>query len=190
MNYKFKRIFDITIVILTLPITLPLGLAMSLLILVMSNRPVLYFSNRVGKDNKIFRMVKFRSMRTDTPAIPTHLMKDPSQYLTPIGSFLRKTSFDEIPQIWNILIGDMSFVGPRPALYNQYDLIDLRSQRNICSLLPGLTGWAQINGRDDISIVKKVELDFEYFKLQSFSFDIKILVLTAIRVFKKSGISH
>jgi O-antigen biosynthesis protein WbqP len=150
----------------------------------------LYWSNRVGRNNKIFKMPKFRSMRLGTPAVATHLLSDASSHLTPIGSFLRKSSLDELPQLWSILVGDMSFVGPRPALFNQHDLIDLRTQAGVHSLTPGLTGWAQINGRDELPIPKKVELDAEYLKRQGFWFDIKILWLTFLKVFLREGVSH
>ena len=150
----------------------------------------LYWSDRIGKKNKIFRMPKFRSMRIGTPVVATHLLPDPKMYLTPIGSFLRKSSLDELPQLWSILKGDMSFVGPRPALFNQQDLIELRISKNIHLLVPGLTGWAQVNGRDELPILQKVELDAEYLKRQSFWFDIKILWMTFLKVIKRDGVSH
>jgi O-antigen biosynthesis protein WbqP len=150
----------------------------------------LNWSIRVGKDNVLFKMPKFRTMHLNTPVVATHLLKNPSQYLTSIGLFLRKTSLDEIPQLWSILIGDMSFVGPRPALYNQYDLIKLRTSRGIHKLTPGLTGWAQVNGRDNLSISKKVNFDEEYLKKKSIDFDLKILCLTFIKIIRREGIQH
>lgn len=155
-----------------------------------SKGPVLYWSQRVGKHNKLFRMPKLRSMRHGTPAVATHLLEDPAQYLTPIGSFLRKSSLDEVPQLWSILTGDMSFVGPRPALFNQYDLIALRKQHGVDNLLPGLTGWAQINGRDELSITDKVDFDAAYLRNRSFVLDLTILWRTFIKVCKRSGVSH
>lgn len=155
-----------------------------------SKGPVLYWSQRVGKHNKLFKMPKLRSMRHDTPAVATHLLEDPAQYLTPIGSFLRKSSLDEVPQLWSILTGDMSFVGPRPALFNQYDLIALRKQHGVDNLLPGLTGWAQINGRDELSITDKVDFDAAYLRNRSFVLDLTILWKTFIKVWKRAGISH
>jgi O-antigen biosynthesis protein WbqP len=152
--------------------------------------PVIYWSDRVGQFNKIFKMPKFRSLKTDTPAVATHLLKDPNQWLTPVGSFLRKSSLDEIPQLWSILKGDMSFVGPRPALFNQNDLIDLRTEKGVHVLRPGLTGWAQVNGRDELAIPEKVQLDMEYLDKRSFIFDLKILVMTAQIVLSKSGVTH
>ena len=152
--------------------------------------PALYWSDRVGRYNKIFKMPKFRSMRVGTPAVATHLLADPKVYLTPIGSFLRKSSLDELPQLWSILVGDMSFVGPRPALFNQHDLIELRTQKNVHALVPGLTGWAQVNGRDELPIPQKVALDAEYLQRQGFWFDIKILWLTFLKVVQRDGVSH
>lgn len=155
-----------------------------------SKGPTLYWSDRVGRHNKIFRMPKFRSMRIGTPAVATHLLANPSTYLTPIGSFLRTSSLDELPQLWSILKGDMSLVGPRPALFNQYDLISLRTQTGVHLLAPGLTGWAQINGRDEIPIEQKVAFDIEYRNRQSLSFDIRILWLTVLKVIQRDGVSH
>ncbi len=155
-----------------------------------SKGKVLYWSDRVGKDNRIFSMPKFRSMRTDTPAVATHLLTKPEQYLTPIGSFIRKTSLDELPQLWSILCGHMSFVGPRPALFNQYDLIALRTQHGVDQLLPGLTGWAQINGRDELSIAAKVSFDAEYLHVRSFNLDMQILWKTFTKVYKSEGVTH
>lgn len=155
-----------------------------------SNGPILYWSNRIGRHNRIFRMPKFRTMRMDTPAVATHLLDNPNQWLTPIGSFLRKTSLDELPQLWSILKGDMSFVGPRPALFNQDDLIALRTAHGVHALVPGLTGWAQVNGRDELPIEQKVQFDVEYLVRQSFWFDLYILWLTALKVITKDGVSH
>ncbi len=152
--------------------------------------PALYWSKRVGRHNRIFKMPKFRSMQIGTPAVATHLLKDPNVYLTPIGSFLRKSSLDELPQLWSILVGDMSFVGPRPALFNQDDLIALRTERGVHELVPGLTGWAQINGRDELPIPEKVKLDAEYLQRRSLWFDIRILWLTFVKVIKRDGVSH
>lgn len=185
-----KRSFDlagavVAAVCLALPILI-LGLAVRLT----SPGPALYWSDRVGRHNRLFKMPKFRTMRIDTPAVATHLLKNPDQWLTPIGSFLRKSSLDELPQLWSILRGDMSFVGPRPALFNQHDLITLRLEKGIDELLPGLTGWAQVNGRDELPIPKKVELDVEYLQRQSLLFDLKILWLTVLKVLSKGGVSH
>ncbi len=152
--------------------------------------PVLYWSDRVGTDNKVFRMPKFRTMRIDTPVVATHLLSDPKAFLTPIGSFLRKSSLDELPQLWSILRGDMSFVGPRPALYNQDDLIALRTERGVHRLPPGLTGWAQVNGRDELEIPEKVRFDEEYLKRRSVLFDLRILWMTAAKVLGRHGVTH
>lgn len=155
-----------------------------------SRGPVLYWSDRVGRDNEIFRMPKFRSMRIDTPAVATHLLADPQRYLTPIGSFLRRSSLDELPQLWCILKGEMSLVGPRPALFNQQDLIALRTAAGVHALVPGLTGWAQINGRDELPIPEKVRLDAEYLQRRSFMFDLRIMLLTALKVVGRDGVTH
>lgn len=152
--------------------------------------PALYWSARVGRQNRIFRMPKFRTMLIDTPSVATHLLADPERWLTPLGSFLRKTSLDELPQLWSILKGDMSFVGPRPALFNQDDLVALRTERGIHHLTPGLTGWAQVNGRDELTIAEKVEFDAEYLARQSLLFDLKILWLTFVRVISRDDVSH
>jgi O-antigen biosynthesis protein WbqP len=185
-----KRVFDLFLalclgVLLLLPI-----LAVALTVRITSPGPVLYWSDRVGRRNRIFRMPKFRSMRTDTPVVATHLLADPAAYLTPIGSFLRKTSLDELPQLWSIFKGDMSFVGPRPALFNQSDLIAMRTEQGVDDLVPGLTGWAQVNGRDELSIPEKVRLDAEYLNRQSISFDLLILWLTFLRVIRREGVAH
>jgi len=185
-----KRLFDIFFSLLLFTLLLPLILLISLSIKLTSNGPILYSSDRIGKNNIPFKMLKFRTMNLNTPAVATHLLKEPSQYLTLVGSFLRNTSFDEIPQLFNILEGDMSFVGPRPALFNQYDLIKLRTSKGVHHLPPGLTGWAQVNGRDDLSIAKKVIFDTEYLKKKSFTFDLKILYLTFLKIIRREGIRH
>ena len=172
-------------VILAMPVLL-----VALAVKLSSRGPALYWSDRVGRHNRIFRMPKFRSMRVDTPAVATHLLQDPKAYLTPIGSFLRKSSLDELPQLWSILVGDMSFVGPRPALFNQDDLIALRTELGVDALVPGLTGWAQVNGRDELPIPDKVKLDVEYLQRRSFMFDLYILWLTALKVIRRDGVSH
>lgn len=185
-----KRLFDLLLaivaaVILALPIAL-----IALMVRLTSPGPVLYWSDRIGRHNRIFKMPKFRSMRIGTPAVATHLLLDPKVYLTPIGSFLRKSSLDELPQLWSILGGDMSFVGPRPALFNQDDLIVLRTKFGVHELVPGLTGWAQVNGRDELPIPEKVKLDVDYLHRQSFWFDIRILWLTFVKVIRRDGVSH
>lgn len=185
-----KRTFDLCLALFaTLILVLPF-LIVAITVRLTSVGPVLYWSDRVGRDNKIFKMPKFRSMRVDTPAVATHLLSDPKQFLTPVGSFLRKSSLDELPQLWSIIKGDMSFVGPRPALFNQYDLIELRTQYGVDKLLPGLTGWAQINGRDELPIPEKVSLDVDYMHMQSFWFDLKVIFWTFLKVLKKEGIQH
>lgn len=161
-----------------------------LMVLFTSKGPILHWSKRIGQNNKMFLMPKFRTMQVDTPDVATHLLARPEDWYTPVGWFLRRTSLDELPQLWSIIKGDMSFVGPRPALFNQYDLVKSRTQNNVHKLLPGLTGWAQINGRDQISIEQKVELDAEYMQRQSFFFDLKIVLLTFFRVFRDKTISH
>ena len=185
-----KRIFDLFLLVVIFLILWWLILMVAFLVKMTSNGPILYWSNRIGKNNILFKMPKFRTMHLNTPAVATHLLKNPSQYLTPFGSFLRKTSLDEIPQLWSIVIGNMTFVGPRPALFNQYDLIQLRTMGGIHKLVPGLTGWAQVNGRDNLSITKKVILDKEYLKKKSFMFDLKILYLTFIKIIQRDGVQH
>lgn len=185
-----KRLLDLFLalcaaLVLIVPITL-----VAIAVRLTSKGPAIYWSDRVGKHNRIFKMPKFRSMRIDTPAVATHLLGNPDQFLTPIGSFLRKSSLDELPQLWSILVGDMSFVGPRPALYNQDDLIALRTEKNVHSIVPGLTGWAQINGRDELPIPQKVELDAYYLAHQSLVLDIKILFMTFFKVLRRDGITH
>ena len=185
-----KRLFDLALATLVGLILLAPILAVALAVRLTSRGPALYWSDRVGQHNVIFKMPKFRSMRVDTPAVATHLLPNPDAYLTPIGSFLRKSSLDELPQLWSILKGDMSFVGPRPALFNQYDLIDLRHQARVSELVPGLTGWAQINGRDELPIPQKVRLDIEYLQARSFWLDIKIIWMTGIKVLKRDNVTH
>ena len=185
-----KRLFDSVLALITMIVLLVPLLLVALAIRLTSPGPVLYFSDRVGQHNKIFKMPKFRSMQVGTPAVATHLLTDARSHLTPIGAFLRKNSLDELPQLWSILVGDMSFVGPRPALFNQQDLIALRTQQGVHTLVPGLTGWAQVNGRDELSISKKVALDSEYLQAQSFWLDIKILWITFLKVLKRDGVSH
>lgn len=165
-------------------------LCIALAVKITSTGPALYWSDRVGQGNHLFRMPKFRTMRVGTPALPTHLLAEPASHLTPIGAFLRKSSLDEIPQLWSILKGDMSFVGPRPALFNQADLIELRTQNGVSDLLPGLTGWAQINGRDELPNSEKVRLDTEYVRRRSLWFDLKILWRTAFKVVAQDGVAH
>ena len=191
VRYKVvKRIFDVvSAVILLLILIIPM-LIISLLIKLTSKGPVLYWSDRPGRNNRIFQMPKFRTMRINTPAVATHLLENPNKYLTPIGPFLRKLSLDELPQLWSVLRGDMSFVGPRPALYNQDDLMELRTEMGIHKIIPGITGWAQINGRDDLPIPIKVGYDEYYLKNRSFFFDIKIIFLTLFKTVKSEGVQH
>ena len=185
-----KRLFDLLLSVLAaLLLLLPLTL-LALAVAITSKGPVLYWSDRVGRNNKTFRMPKFRSMRIGTPVVATHLLSNPDVYLTPIGSFLRTSSVDELPQLWSIFRGDMSFVGPRPALFNQQDLIELRTRHGVQVLTPGLTGWAQVNGRDELPIPDKVALDVEYMHRQSLMLDIKIIFLTALKVVRRDGVSH
>lgn len=185
-----KRIFDLVLAVaLGIILLLPLAL-IALSVGLTSSGPILYWSDRVGRNNAIFKMPKFRSMQAETPALATHLLGNPDVYLTTVGSFLRKSSLDELPQLWSIIKGDMSFVGPRPALFNQYDLIQLRTSAGVHKLLPGLTGWAQINGRDELSIAQKVALDIEYLEKKSFGFDVKIIILTAFAVLRRDNVTH
>ena len=185
-----KRFFDFLFSIVLLIIFIIPSIAIAIAIKLTSQGNVLYWSDRVGKNNVIFKMPKFRTMKIDTPELATHLLKDSNSALTPVGSYLRKYSLDEIPQLWTIFKGDMSFVGPRPALFNQNDLINLRSTYGVEKILPGLTGWAQVSGRDDLPIVDKVKKDVEYLKRHSFLFDLKILWLTILKVIRKDGVSH
>ena len=185
-----KRIFDIILAsMFFIVFSFPM-LIVAVLVKVTSKGPVLYWSDRVGRYNEIFKMPKFRTMCVDTPAVATHLMKNPDIYLTPIGSFLRKFSLDELPQLYSILKGDISFVGPRPALYNQDDLVGLRTGKGIHRLIPGITGWAQVNGRDELPIPIKVEFDEYYLKNRSFLFDMKILWMTFVKVVRREGVVH
>jgi O-antigen biosynthesis protein WbqP len=185
-----KRLFDFLLAaVATILFVLPIVL-LALLVRATSPGPALYWSDRIGASNRIFRMPKFRTMRVGTPAVATHKLADPDKHLTPVGGFLRRTSLDELPQLWSILKGDMSFVGPRPALFNQDDLVALRTERGVHRLVPGLTGWAQVNGRDDLPIPVKVEFDAEYLLRRSFWFDLRILFLTVASVLKGSGVSH
>lgn len=185
-----KTVMDKTVAFCLLVLFLPLIFMIALFVRVTSKGPVLYWSSRVGRYNKLFMMPKFRTMQVDTPAVATHLLSNPKDWLTPIGSFLRKSSLDELPQLLSILKGDMSFVGPRPALFNQDDLIALRTDAGVQELLPGLTGWAQVNGRDELPISDKVKLDAEYLQKCSFWFDLRILWLTLLKVLHRDGISH
>ena len=185
-----KRVFDIVACILLLLLLVIIMLLIALIIKLTSNGPVLYWSDRVGQYNLIFKMPKYRSMRMDTPAVATHLMTNPNEFLSPIGALLRRFSLDELPQLFSILKGDMSFVGPRPALFNQDDLVALRTEKGVDKLVPGVTGWAQVNGRDKLSIPEKVDLDVEYLNRQSFWFDLKILWMTLLKVIKRDNVSH
>ncbi len=185
-----KRLFDITLAIIALIVFAIPMVILALLIRLTSKGPALYWSQRVGKQNKIFLMPKFRSMHIDAPQIATHLMADPKAHLIPVGDFIRKSSLDELPQIFSVFSNDMSFVGPRPALFNQYDLIELRTKSGVHLLKPGITGWAQINGRDEIPIPQKVALDAEYLKRKNFFFDLKIILLTAYKVVSRKNITH
>jgi O-antigen biosynthesis protein WbqP len=185
-----KRIFDFLLALMMCMVLVVPIVVVALVVRATSPGPALYWSDRVGRNNRIFKMPKYRSMRIDTPAVATHLLSNPDQWLTPMGSFLRKSSLDEIPQLWNILKGDMSFVGPRPALFNQNDLIALRTEKGVHQLVPGLTGWAQVNGRDELQISQKVHLDVEYLKNHSFMFDLKILWMTVLKVLSGDGVAH
>ena len=185
-----KRLFDLVLGLMAAAMLLVPLVVVAVLVRLTSLGPALYWSDRVGRHNQIFKMPKFRSMRVGTPAVATHLLVNPKAHLTPIGSFLRKSSLDELPQLWSILVGDMSFVGPRPALFNQHDLIELRTQQNVHTLVPGLTGWAQVNGRDELPIPQKVALDAEYLQRQGLWFDIKILWRTFLKVVQRDGVSH
>jgi len=185
-----KRIFDVIGALFAMTIFVIPILIVALLVKLTSKGPILYWSDRVGRNNNIFKMPKFRTMRIDTPAVATHLLTNPDQFLTPVGNFLRKSSLDELPQLFSILKGDMSFVGPRPALFNQDDLIELRTQKGVHMLTPGLTGWAQINGRDELPIPVKVEFDQWYLEHRSFLLDLKIIFLTFAKVLRKEGVTH
>jgi O-antigen biosynthesis protein WbqP len=185
-----KRLFDVYLALFVGMGLMPILIILFIVIRLSSKGPALYWSQRVGKDNQFFFMPKFRSMRIDTPTVASHLLSNPTTFLTPVGGFLRKTSLDELPQLWSILKGDMSFVGPRPALYNQDDLIRMRTKLGIDGLLPGLTGWAQIHGRDELNTDTKVSLDYYYLLHQSFKLDMHILLLTIIKVIRSEGVLH
>jgi len=189
-----KRLIDILFVIISIPASLPLALVTGILVRVSSKGPILFWSKRVGLNNQLFNMPKFRSMRSGAPQLASHLMNQKANmqndFLTPVGSFIRKSSLDELPQLWSVLIGDMSLVGPRPALFNQYDLIALRTEHEIQFLKPGITGWAQVNGRDELPIPEKVELDFYYLKHQCLLLDLHIILLTFLKVIKRDNVSH
>jgi len=185
-----KRFFDFCLSLCLMAVLLLPMMTITLLVRLTSRGPALYWSDRVGVNNRIFRMPKFRTMRIDTPTVATHLLHNPDAYLTPIGSLLRKSSLDELPQLWSVLKGDMSFVGPRPALFNQEDLVSLRTKKGVHILIPGITGWAQINGRDDLAIPVKVSYDEYYLKNRSLSLDLKILIRTFIKVLQKEGVRH
>ena len=185
-----KRFFDLGLALWALLfLVLPL-LLVAIVVRCTSTGPILYWSDRVGRYNIIFKMPKFRTMRVDTPAVATHLLANPDMFLTPVGSFLRKSSLDELPQLWSIIKGDMSFVGPRPALFNQDDLVALRTHYGVDQLLPGLTGWAQVNGRDELPIPDKVKLDVDYVNQHSFGLDLKIIFLTFLKVLRRDGVTH
>lgn len=188
--YRGKRAMDVLAAGAGALAALPAMSAIAVAIKLTSKGPVLYWSERVGQDNRIFRMPKFRTMRTDTPAVATHLLNDPARFLTPIGGFLRKTSLDELPQIWSILAGDMTLVGPRPALFNQDDLVAMRTERGVHALVPGLTGLAQVSGRDELPIPEKVAYDAEYKRAISFATDLKIIARTIIKVLRRDGVAH
>jgi O-antigen biosynthesis protein WbqP len=185
-----KRAIDSLLAMVAFGIFSPMIVLIAIMVLLTSPGPAIYWSNRVGQRNRIFKMPKFRTMRVDTPAVATHLLADPDKVLTPIGSFLRRSSLDELPQLWSILRGDMSFVGPRPALFNQYDLIELRTACGVDALIPGLTGWAQVNGRDALSIPDKVQFDLQYLQKRSFTMDMKILFMTFVKVMRRAEVSH
>ena len=185
-----KRIFDLMVALVLMLILAPLLLLVVLAIRLTSVGPVLFRTRRVGKNSRLFTMYKFRTMRIETPQVATHLLKEPDQFLTPIGKFLRRTSLDELPQLINVLRGDMSLVGPRPALFNQDDLISLRTARGVNELTPGITGWAQVNGRDSLPIAEKVKLDEWYLKNRSFWLDLKVVVMTVVKVLRKDGVAH
>jgi O-antigen biosynthesis protein WbqP len=185
-----KRVLDLFFSLCLIPILVFPVLIIAALVKVTSKGPVLYWSDRIGVNNKTFKMPKFRTMNLDTPPVATHLLENPEKYLTPIGPFLRKMSLDELPQLWSVFKGDMSFVGPRPALFNQYDLIELRTQKGIHTLIPGITGWAQVNGRDDLPIPLKVEYEEYYLKNKSFLLDFKIVLMTMQKVLKREGVTH
>ncbi len=190
IGLRMKRAFDLFMAVVALLVFLVPVIVVALVVALTSAGPVIYWSDRVGRHNRIFKMPKFRTMCLDTPALASHLLSDPQRFLTPVGSFLRKSSLDELPQLWSIFKGDMSFVGPRPALFNQDDLVALRSEYGVDQVIPGLTGWAQINGRDELPISDKVRLDAEYVRRQSFGLDLKIIFLTLLKVVRRDGVTH
>jgi O-antigen biosynthesis protein WbqP len=185
-----KRLFDLVFSLAALAVLAPLLLLIAVLVKLTSSGPIVYWSDRVGRDNAIFRMPKFRTMRMGTPVVATHLLSGAGSYLTPIGGFLRRVSLDELPQLWCVVTGDMSLVGPRPALFNQSDLIALRTERGVHRLVPGVTGWAQINGRDDLPIPAKVEFDAEYLASRTFWLDARIICRTVFKVVSAEGVKH
>jgi O-antigen biosynthesis protein WbqP len=185
-----KRGLDIAVALAGLLVGWPVLLALALAVRLDSPGPAIHWSRRVGRGNRIFAMPKFRTMRTDTPDVATHLLEDPDRWITPLGRFLRRSSLDELPQLWSVLTGDMSLVGPRPALFNQDDLVALRTAAGVARLRPGVTGWAQINGRDELPIPEKVELDREYLERMSLGFDLKIIAATALAAVTARGVSH
>lgn len=185
-----KRVLDLLAAVFLLIVLGPLMIVIAIVIKMTSKGPVLYWSDRVGVNNKLFKMPKFRTMNVNTPAVATHLLQRPEVHLTPVGAFLRKISLDELPQLFSVIKGDMTFVGPRPALFNQADLIELRTQKNVHMLVPGITGWAQINGRDELPIPVKVDFDADYLNKKCVLFDLKILCLTFLKVLKKDGVAH
>lgn len=185
-----KRAFDLVVCLLLLPLLCIPMVAIAIAVKLTSRGPILYWSDRIGRNNRVFRMPKFRTMKLNAPEVATHLLHDPEAYLTVIGPFIRKTSLDELPQIYSILKGDLSLVGPRPALHNQDDLVALRTERGVHELIPGLTGWAQVNGRDDLPIPVKVEFDCEYLRKKTFLFDLKILILSFLKVIRREGVAH
>ena len=185
-----KRCFDLLLALILSFFLIWLIVLVAIVVRLSSKGPVLYWSSRIGVNNQLFKMPKFRTMRAQTPVLPTHLMTNPNAFLSPVGAFLRRFSLDELPQLFSILKGEMSFVGPRPALFNQDDLITLRTEKGVDKLVPGVTGWAQVNGRDDLSIPEKVDLDVEYLNRQSFWFDLKILLKTLLKVILSESVSH
>jgi len=185
-----KRTLDIVLGLIAMAIFLVPLCVLALLVKLTSRGPALYWSDRVGRDNTLFSMPKLRTMRVDTPVVATHLLSDPKQFLSPIGGFLRKSSLDEIPQLWCIVRGDMSIVGPRPALFNQHNLIEMRTSQGVHKVRPGLTGWAQVNGRDELPLPEKVRLDADYIQRQSLAFDAKVILLTLLKVIRRDGITH
>jgi O-antigen biosynthesis protein WbqP len=185
-----KRLVDLILLLIVLVFLAIPMLIVAIIVKLTSPGPIVFWSDRVGQHNRIFRMPKFRTMQVNTPNVATHLLVGAGNYLTPVGGFLRKSSLDELPQLWSVFVGDMSFVGPRPALYNQEDLIAMRTERGVEVLVPGITGWAQVNGRDELDLTGKVNLDAQYLQKQSTGFDFYILFLTVLKVFRREGVSH